>query len=389
MLQNKTLHHSAFRKRIPDAAMARNHSDMHGSGTLLALLFFFLISCTTISPEETALVPPPESDFNVELPKKTQEFASAEKIAQLSPEKKFQYRLGPGDQINIQVWKRPDLSQKNIVVSPDGLIAVPRIGSINVLNRTPQEIKQIITSKLENLYTRPEVTLRVEKHKNNKAFVLGRVSKPGVVNFPGRGTLLEALALAGGLPYHGKETFLTKCAIIRGKDTVIWIDLQELLQNGNMALNARIKNNDIIFIPEAEDELVYVMGEVITPGAIQLKRTMNVFKAIMLAGGISNHANTEKVFIIRQQNMKGDVIKVNLKNLLEHGDFSQNFALKPNDIVFVSPDGMTKFNYTIEKLIPPLRVLNLITDNAEAFGIMQEIRRELWGQEGFVNTSSD
>jgi len=207
------------------------------------------------------------------------------------------------------------------------------------------------------------------------------------VNFPGRGTLLEALALAGGLPYQGKETFLTKCAIIRGNDIVIWIDLQDLLKNGNMALNASIMNNDVIFIPEAEDEMIYVMGEVITPGAIQLKSSMNVLKAIMLAGGMNKHANPEKIFIIRQQDLKGNVIRVNLKNLLEKGDFAKNYTLLPEDIVFVSPSGMAKFNYTLEKLIPALQVLNLGIDNFESFGLMQELRRKLWGQEGFVNSS--
>ena len=130
------------------------------------------------------------------------------------------------------------------------------------------------------------------------------------------------------------------------------------------------------------------MGEVVTPGAIQLKNGMNVLKAIMLSGGMNKQANPEKVFIIRQQNLKGDVIKVDLKNLLEHGDFSQNFALIPNDIVFISPSGMAKFNYALEKMLPSLQVLNLGATTAESFGIMQKLRQQLWGQTGFVNSSS-
>ena len=204
--------------------------------------------------------------------------------------------------------------------------------------------------------------------------MLGRVSKPGVVNFPGKGTLLEALALAGGLPDQGKENALTKCAIIRGNDTVIWIDLQDLLKNGNMALNSPIRNNDVIYIPEATDELIYVMGEVVTPGAIQIRGGMNVLKAIMLAGGMNKQANPEQVFVIRQQSLKGDVIKVDLKNLLERGDFTNNFALLPNDIVYISPSGMSKFNYALEKLLPSLNVLSLGTS----------VEQLIWGRSGII-----
>jgi len=350
--------------------------------------FVLLSSCSSITPRSARVPTAPEKEFKAELPKKALEYATPQKIEALSPHDNYQYRLGPGDFVSIQVWHRPELSQENIVVAPDGFIAIPRIGSLNVMNHTPEETQSMITSKLENLYIKPEVTVRVHEFHNNKAFVLGRVSKPGVINFPGKGTLLEALAIAGGLPDQGKESALTKCAIIRGNDTVIWIDLQDLLKNGNMALNSPIRNNDVIYIPEATDDLVYIMGEVVSPGAIQMRGGMNVLKAIMLAGGMNKQANPEKVFVIRQQSLKGDVIKIDLKNLLERGDFSQNFALMPNDIVYISPSGMAKFNYALEKLLPSLNVLSLGTNTAESLGIMAKLRNQLWGQTGFVNTTT-
>lgn len=155
-----------------------------------------------------------------------------------------------------------------------------------------------------------------------------------------------------------------------------------------MSLNAPIRNNDVIFIPEINDEVVYVMGEVIAPGAIQLKDGMNVLKAIMHAGGMNKQANPEKVFIVRQQDVKGDVIAIDLTKLIGKGDFSQNFTLLPNDIVYISATGMAKFNYTLEKLTPSLSFLSLGTSISESFGIMQKLRQNLWNQSGFVNSSS-
>jgi len=355
----------------------------------MAVVFFALLTaCSGISPKPSRTLTTPEKEFKTELQKKTQEFATPEKIDAITSHEAYQYRLGPGDLVSVLVWHRPELSQENVVVSPDGFIAIPRIGRLNIMNRTLDEVQGMVTKKLEELYIKPEVTIRVQEFHNNKAFVLGRVSKPGVINFPGKGTLLEALALAGGLPDQGKENALTKCAIIRGNDTVIWIDLQDLLKNGNMALNSSIRNNDVIYIPEATDELIYVMGEVLSPGAFQVRGGMSVLKAIMLAGGMNKQANPEKVFVIRQQSLKGDVIKVDLKNLLERGDFTQNFALLPNDIVYISPSGMAKFNYALEKILPSLNVLSVGTTTAESFGIMAKLRNQLWGQTGFVNTTT-
>ena len=145
--------------------------------------FVLLTSCSSISPKTSRVPAAPEKDFKAELPKKTQEFATPEKIEAVSPHEAYQYRLGPGDIVNIMVWHRPELSQENIIVSPDGFIAVPRVGSLNVIDRTSDEVQNMISLKLETLYIKPEVTVRVHEFHNNKAFVLGRVSKPGGYQF--------------------------------------------------------------------------------------------------------------------------------------------------------------------------------------------------------------
>ena len=103
-----------------------------------AFCFVLLAACSSISPMPSRTTTAPEKNFKAELPKKTQVFATPEKIEAVSPHEAYQYRLGPGDFVNILVWHRPELSQENIVVSPDGFITVPRVGSINVINRTPE-----------------------------------------------------------------------------------------------------------------------------------------------------------------------------------------------------------------------------------------------------------
>jgi len=357
---------------------------------IMAIIVFFLplllASCGGISPKPTATPISSDRDFTIKLPEKAPVFAKKEELEKAKAEEgPFQYRLGPGDVISLKVWRRPELSQERLIVSPDGFIAAPRIGMINVNGKTPDEVKQAITTQLAVLYIKPEITVQMLEFQNNKAYVLGNVNQPGIVRFTGKGTLLEGLSLAGGVP---KNDRMTRCSIIRGNDQVIWIDLQDLLSNGNMSLNTPIRNNDIIYVPERSFDMVYVMGEVKVPGALQLHDGMSVLKAVMMAGGMMRTANAKKVFIIRQQDVQGTVVEVNLENLVEHADFSRNYTLMPNDIVYVSPTGIAKFNYSLEKVTPSLQVLNLGVSNAESFGIMQKIRQNLWGQQGFVSPST-
>jgi len=170
---------------------------------------------------------------------------------------------------------------------------------------------------------------------------------------------IALLALAGGLPYQGKETFLTKCAIIRGNDLVIWIDLMDLLQNGNMALNCAIQNNDVIFIPAAEEAMVYVMGEVVTPGAVQVRPGINLVDAIMRAGGFTVHANLAQVYLIRRGQSQGTVRQINLGQMIENAQFAENFILQDEDIIYLSPKGLHKFRYVLEEILPAFQVLFL------------------------------
>ncbi len=332
--------------------------------TLLILFFLFhLCGCVGLNPQPTVPdesgQPSSAASFETSPLKKTKTFASAEVIRQFTESKNTTYLMGPGDVLSIKVWRRPELNLEGIVVSPDGTISLPRIGIIAVKKRSIEDVTQEVSQKLARLYDSPEVHITISEYNNNKAFVLGRVVKPGVVRFPGDGTLLEALALAGGLPYQGKETFLTKCAIIRGNDLVIWIDLMDLLQNGNMALNCAIQNNDIIFIPAAEEAMVYVMGEVEKPGTVQIQPGINLIDAIMRAGGFTNHANLEQVYLIRRGLPQGTVRQINLSQMIENAQFAENFALQNEDIIYLSPKGLHKFRYLMEEILPAFQVLFL------------------------------
>ena len=333
--------------------------------------------------------PPPElvQTFTTEPAKQKDHFAAPEKIKALANNTPSEYLLGPGDELALQVWNRPDISNEKIIVGPDGVINILRVGPLKVTGRTRNDVTGEIIRKLSAFYEKPEVTLAVTTYNNNKAFVLGRVENPGVVKFPGSGTLLEALSLAGGLPVRQSEAFLTKCAIIRGKDQIIWIDLRELLNDGNMALNAPILNNDVIFIPESEDELVYIMGEVKVPGAVKLKTRLTYLDALMLAGGPTEDANTTETYLVRFDGKNGVARQIDLKKMLSQADMSDNFMLQDNDIIYIARSGLSDFNYVLRQVLPALQVIDLTTNTLERFGTMPSFRKHVYGQD--PNASAD
>jgi polysaccharide biosynthesis/export protein len=330
----------------------------------ICLISSWLSGCAHMSPKPTGSVQD-EGKFSLEAHMTEDQFSKAAEVQKLSESVGTDYRLGPGDVLKFKVWHRPELSNDNIIVSPDGCITIIRVGMIRVEGKTLEEVTREITEKLSVLYEKPEVNLAIEKFTNNKVFVLGRVTSPGVVNLPGKGTLLEALAMAGGLPVLQKDAFLTRCSIIRGKDKVIWIDLQELLNKGNMGLNARLQNKDIVFIPESADQLVYVMGEVAHPGALRLSAQFSYLDAIMQCGGPTKDANLRKTYLIRFDGKQGNVKQVDVRKMVETGMLTQNYLLKDNDVIYVAPAGLAKFNYAVQQILPSLAVLNLATGSVQ------------------------
>lgn len=282
-------------------------------------------------------------------------FASEEVLRLHEANLTKKYLIGSGDRIRVEVWNRDKLTGEHIV-GPYGLITLPMLGDLTVAGMTREEAAGSIAEKYAHYYDDPIVTVKILQFLNNKAYVLGRVSHPGVIHFNGQGTLLEALSLAGGLPTRDKMIFLSKCYIVRGREQIIWVDLVQLLQKANTRLNVPLANNDIIYIPESMDEAVFVMGEVKQPGTYPIQtQSLSVLDAINMAGSNTEDANLNEIRLIRNEKGKQGVKIIDLEKILAHGNFSQNFALKDNDIIYIPRKGVATFNYYLRQIDPFLR----------------------------------
>src|SRR5258708_26636900 len=115
-----------------------------------------------------------------------------------TPAPNEEYRLGAGDKLRIEVYKDAQLSQ-SVQIRPDGKITLPLVGDVEATDRTPIELRDTITTSLKEYMTNPVVTVIVVEATAATAYVMGEVNHPGSVNLQGPLTVIQALALAGGL----------------------------------------------------------------------------------------------------------------------------------------------------------------------------------------------
>jgi polysaccharide export outer membrane protein len=158
------------------------------------------------------------------------------------------YHIGPGDVIEISVWKDPDLS-RNLIVPPDGIISFPLIGSINVTHLAIPELRSIVTKKLAEYIPDATVTVMLIEINSLKAYVIGKVGKPGEFFINQETTVMQLLAKAGGLNPFASDGNIK---ILRQKDNKIIkipFDYGEVEKGKNLEQNIILQPGDVVVVP--------------------------------------------------------------------------------------------------------------------------------------------
>ncbi len=263
------------------------------------------------------------------------------------------YLLGSGDAIRVNVFGRPDISGRHLV-GPDGQITLTLGGDLKVSDLSRDSARQLVEQRLKVFFTQPHVTLAVEEYNSNQVTVLGRVERAGVHKFGHPPTLAEVLASAGAMPILDKQASLTRCAILRGRDKLIWVDLKALL-NGDPAYNLRMKKGDIVFLPDSSETSVYVLGQVAKPGAYRLTQRMTVLDALAQAGGSTEDSKPNEIGLYRAGVNKTEILSF---DTLISASRASNYALEDGDVIFLPRSKMAEFGYLMRQLGPGLSVLN-------------------------------
>jgi polysaccharide export outer membrane protein len=163
----------------------------------------------------------------------------------------FTYIIGPGDILEINVWRHPDL-RTQAKVRPDGKIAFPLIEDIYVCNLTPLALKKEIAQQISRIIRDPEVIVNVIGFESKKYFVLGEVYRPGVYPFEGRVRVIEAISRAAG--YKEDTAALKSIIVIRRGYTAnpkaIRVNILNVIRKGDISQDIFLEPGDIVFVPK-------------------------------------------------------------------------------------------------------------------------------------------
>lgn len=156
-----------------------------------------------------------------------------------------EYVIGPGDVLQIVIWKNEHLS-KTIPVRPDGRISLPLIDDVQAAGATPSQLKEVIAKSLRHFVDNPIVTVIVSEVNNFKVSVLGEVKKPGVYLLKGRTTVLEAISMAEGF-----TEFATTSNILlmkKAKGQRLRFDYRAFISGENLDQNVYLDPGDTIIV---------------------------------------------------------------------------------------------------------------------------------------------
>ena len=164
------------------------------------------------------------------------------------------FLLGPEDVLDIVVWKNDDLSQKVVVVRPDGKISMPLIGEVMASGRTANQLASQIAVRLKEYKENPTVTVSVKEVNSYYVYVLGEVTKPGKYQLKSHATVLQAVAIASGFTIYAAKNKMQVIRNVQGEDGVmreirIPARYDDLVSGTGAIRNFALKTGDVVVVP--------------------------------------------------------------------------------------------------------------------------------------------
>lgn len=277
----------------------------------------------------------------------------------------YEYLVGPQDVLNIVVWDHPELTipagefrnaqDSGSLVDRDGSIFFPYVGIVQVGGKTVGEIRELLTTRIAQYVTKPQIGVRVAAFRSKRVNVLGAVLKPNVLPITDVPlTALEAISQAGGVT---PESDLSRVTLTRGSE-VRTLDLQSLYENGAMSQNVVLQHNDVLQVPDRGDNMVYVLGEVGKPSSYLMRKgRMNLAEAIGGSAGFdATSSDPSRLYVIRGEQNKPVVYQLNAESpdaLL----LATQFQLNPQDVIYVSSTSLTRWSRVMTQILPTIQGL--------------------------------
>ena len=215
------------------------------------------------------------------------------------------YRLGPGDAVNIDIYGASQKSEQT-TVSPDGDVVIEGFGPVQVSGLTVAEANARLRSTLGSRYSSSRVRLTVGQTRTIMVNVMGEVKRPGTYTLSAFASVFHALYMAGGINDLGT---LRNIKVYRQNKLVTVVDIYDYILNGKLTGNVRLADNDVVVVG-AYDCLVNLTGKVKRPMYYEMKRSESVGTLLKYAGGFAGDAYTKAVRVVRKTGREYSVFNV-------------------------------------------------------------------------------
>lgn len=247
------------------------------------------------------------------------------------------YRLGPGDEVIIDVWGASQNTMR-LEISPDGYVNIINLGPVYLNNMTIQDARQLLKQELGKIYADSGNNIQVTlgNIRTIQVNVMGEVMAPGTYSLSSLSTVFHALYVAGGVSDIGS---LRNVQVARGGKTFARLDVYEYIMKGQIQDDIRLQDGDVVIVP-TYDELVKITGKVKRPMFYEMKNGESAATLLKYAGGFASDAYKKSIRVLRKDGKEFSVKTVN------DIDYSA-FKLLDGDVISVDSI-LNRFNNRLE-----------------------------------------
>ncbi|MBE0546016.1 MAG: SLBB domain-containing protein [Verrucomicrobia bacterium] len=309
----------------------------------LLLTFLLLAGCSTGRPQHNSsnsVKPAPASDVSqAETVTLTNELDG-----RLIEAPTRMFTLGPGDKLELELIGDP-LSRTTTVVGPDGKLYFNLLPGLDVWGLTLTEAKARMEHSFTNyIREQPRIAMTLRGVESQRFWVLGSVQAPGVYAMATPKTLLESIAMAGGTLSMtsfqdqtaagiGEELADLQRSFVLRKGSLVPVDFNRLLQEGDLSQNIYLEPDDFVYLPAAKARGICVLGAVTQARTVPYMEGMTVAGAVASAYGTLPDAYLPQVAVVRGSLAEPQLTIVNYRKVIR-GEES-DILLQPHDIVYV------------------------------------------------------
>ena len=282
------------------------------------------------------------------------------------------YRIAQGDILSIVLIGYPDIApltagnQSNpyaagYPVDQQGFIQFPLVGRIKASGMSVPQFTASLRSQLQRYLKYSDPQVKIINYRGNKFFIDGEVKQPGEFNIADTPiSLYGAISMAGGATPTGDSNNI----VLNRKGVTYNIGLQSLRQMGSSANSIYVQDGDSIHVNSQNRNKVYVLGEFgkVEPVSI-LEQGISLAQVLGESRGLdSNTANAAKIYVVRDQtgSQLTNIYHIDMQTITSFA-LASRFEMQPNDIVYVDPTGLTRWNRVISALLPSTSAISILS----------------------------